>query len=91
VSFIAPSVVNAAAAIKRTAALQGDVDEVVDLLAAEQLVADDRIALLQLLLEAPAAPEPHPADLAVCAFVCLGYDEFRRRPQPAVLIDIRAP
>lgn len=89
-SSFAPSVVTTAAAIQRTAAVGGDLDEVVDLLAAERLMADERVALLQLLLEDPAAAEPHPADLAVCAFVSLGYEEFRRLPEPAVLIDARS-
>lgn len=88
-SSYAPSVVNAAEAIRRAAAYGGDLDDVVDLLAAERLLAEERVALLQLLLEDEAAPEPHPADLAVCAFVSLGYDEFRRRPEPSILLDLR--
>jgi hypothetical protein len=90
VSSYAPSVVNAAEAIRRAAAYGSDIDEVVDLLAAERLIADERVALLQLLLADEAALEPHPADLAVCAFVSLGYEEFRRVPEPTVLIDVRS-
>ena len=89
-SSFAPSVVNAAAAaIRRAAASGADVAAVVDVLAAEQLIAEERLALVQLLLEEAAPRHPHPADLAVCAFVSLGYDEFRRPARPAILIDLR--
>ena len=86
---IPPTVVNAAEAIRRAAASGRDLADVVDLLAAERLLAEERVALLQLLLADSAAPEPHPADLAVCAFVSLGYEEFRRRPEPTILLDLR--
>lgn len=54
------------------------------------LEPDDRIILLEVLLR-DAVPDldPHPADLTVCAFVDLGYEEFSRRPAPTVLIDLR--
>lgn len=89
-SSYARNVLNAAETIRHAAAAGREIDEVVDLLAAERLLGDERVALLQLLLADEAAPEPHPADLAVCAFVSLGYEEFRRLPAPTVLIDARS-
>lgn len=55
----------------------------------------DRVALVIDLLRTPDAVDPHPADLAVCAFVAMGHGDFTMPPEPAIdlrtrLLDLRA-
>lgn len=58
------------------------------------LEGHERISLVIALLQLPDPGDPHPADLAVCAFVNMGYDDFTMPPEPPIdvrerLVDLR--
>jgi hypothetical protein len=60
-----------------------------------ELDEQERVALVIDLLRTPDAVDPHPADLAVCAFVAMGHGDFTMPPEPAIdlrtrLLDLRA-